>query len=105
MAGIDTEDTIRAAAALRSFDRPVLIIWAPEDRFFKGGASPSAWRPHPGRADRADRRQLRVHADRSGRAHRDLILDLVRWTPAASETAQRAGGGTYRATAARSPRD
>jgi pimeloyl-ACP methyl ester carboxylesterase len=27
--------TIEAAAKLRSFDRPTLIAWAPEDRFFK----------------------------------------------------------------------
>jgi len=35
MAGVDPRDTIAVAAALRSFDRPTLVIWAAEDRFFK----------------------------------------------------------------------
>jgi pimeloyl-ACP methyl ester carboxylesterase len=33
--GISKRQTLEAAARLRSFDRPVLIAWAPEDRFFK----------------------------------------------------------------------
>jgi pimeloyl-ACP methyl ester carboxylesterase len=33
--GISNRQTIEAAERLRSFDRPVLIAWAPEDRFFK----------------------------------------------------------------------
>jgi pimeloyl-ACP methyl ester carboxylesterase len=33
--GISTQQTLAAAARLRSFGRPVLIAWAPEDRFFK----------------------------------------------------------------------
>ncbi len=32
---ISNRYTIEAAEKLRSFDRPVLIAWAPEDRFFK----------------------------------------------------------------------
>ncbi|MEA2390405.1 MAG: hypothetical protein QOK31_514 [Solirubrobacteraceae bacterium] len=32
--GIDSRFTIEAAERLRGFDRPVLIAWAPEDRFF-----------------------------------------------------------------------
>jgi pimeloyl-ACP methyl ester carboxylesterase len=32
---IDPRDTIAAAQKLRSFDRPTLLAWAPEDRFFK----------------------------------------------------------------------
>ncbi len=32
---ISTHYTIEAAEKLRSFDRPTLIAWAPEDRFFK----------------------------------------------------------------------
>ncbi|WP_433473690.1 alpha/beta fold hydrolase [Spirillospora sp. CA-142024] len=31
---VDTADTLRAAARLRSFDRPVLLAWATEDRVF-----------------------------------------------------------------------
>lgn len=31
---IDKRDTLQAAARLSEFDRPVLIAWAPEDRFF-----------------------------------------------------------------------
>ena len=31
---IDKRDTLAAAAQLGEFDRPVLIAWAPEDRFF-----------------------------------------------------------------------
>jgi pimeloyl-ACP methyl ester carboxylesterase len=33
--GIDSKDTLAAAEKLRDFDRPTLIAWAPEDRFFK----------------------------------------------------------------------
>jgi pimeloyl-ACP methyl ester carboxylesterase len=32
--GIRSSDTIGAARALRSFERPALIAWAPEDRYF-----------------------------------------------------------------------
>lgn len=32
--GIHASDTIRAAEELRTFDRPTLIAWAPEDRVF-----------------------------------------------------------------------
>lgn len=32
--GLDTADTLAAAEKLRAFDRPVLLAWAPEDRFF-----------------------------------------------------------------------
>jgi pimeloyl-ACP methyl ester carboxylesterase len=34
LAGIDPRFTIEAAERLPGFDRPVLIAWAPEDRFF-----------------------------------------------------------------------
>jgi pimeloyl-ACP methyl ester carboxylesterase len=33
--GVSKRQTIEAAARLRTFDRPVLIAWAPDDRFFK----------------------------------------------------------------------
>src|SRR5215216_5478428 len=33
--GIDNRYTLEAAERLRDFDRPTLIAWAPEDRFFK----------------------------------------------------------------------
>jgi pimeloyl-ACP methyl ester carboxylesterase len=33
--GIDKRYTLEAAERLREFDRPTLIAWAPEDRFFK----------------------------------------------------------------------
>jgi pimeloyl-ACP methyl ester carboxylesterase len=33
--GISKRQTLEAAERLRSFDRPVLLAWAPEDRFFK----------------------------------------------------------------------
>ncbi len=33
--GISSRQTIEAAERLRDFDRPTLIAWAPEDRFFK----------------------------------------------------------------------
>ena len=32
--GVDTRYTLEAAEKLRGFDRPVLLAWAPEDRFF-----------------------------------------------------------------------
>jgi pimeloyl-ACP methyl ester carboxylesterase len=34
MLGVDPADTIAAAEKLREFDRPALLAWAPEDRFF-----------------------------------------------------------------------
>ena len=34
-AGAHKRHTIEAAERLKSFDRPVLLAWAPEDRFFK----------------------------------------------------------------------
>jgi pimeloyl-ACP methyl ester carboxylesterase len=33
--GISSRQTIEAAERLRGFERPTLIAWAPEDRFFK----------------------------------------------------------------------
>jgi pimeloyl-ACP methyl ester carboxylesterase len=33
--GVSKKQTLAAAESLRSFDRPVLLAWAPEDRFFK----------------------------------------------------------------------
>ena len=33
--GVNKRHTLEAAERLRSFDRPVRFIWAPEDRFFK----------------------------------------------------------------------
>jgi pimeloyl-ACP methyl ester carboxylesterase len=33
--GVHKRQTLDAAERLRSFDRPVLLAWAPEDRFFK----------------------------------------------------------------------
>ena len=35
MRQISSRDTLEAAAKLRAFDRPTLLAWAPEDRFFK----------------------------------------------------------------------
>jgi pimeloyl-ACP methyl ester carboxylesterase len=32
--GIDAQDTIRAAEQLRTFDRPILLAWGTDDRFF-----------------------------------------------------------------------
>lgn len=34
LVAIDKADTLAAAERLRSFDRPVLLAWAPDDRFF-----------------------------------------------------------------------
>jgi pimeloyl-ACP methyl ester carboxylesterase len=34
LAAVDARETVAAAERLRSFDRPTLIAWAPEDRFF-----------------------------------------------------------------------
>ena len=33
--GLDKRYTLEAAEKLRHFDRPALLAWAPEDRFFK----------------------------------------------------------------------
>jgi pimeloyl-ACP methyl ester carboxylesterase len=35
MRGIDKRHTLEAATHFAEFDKPVLIAWAPEDRFFK----------------------------------------------------------------------
>ena len=33
--GVDKRYTLEAAERFRDFEKPVLIAWAPEDRFFK----------------------------------------------------------------------
>ena len=38
LAAIDKADTLAAAEKLRLFDRPVLLAWAPQDRFFTSEA-------------------------------------------------------------------
>ena len=93
LAGVDKRDTIAAAERLRSFDRPALIMWAPEDRFFKQRFAERLASDIPGaRIERIDDSYAFTPIDQPGRTA-DLILDLVRSTAAANGTAQRAGTG------------
>jgi pimeloyl-ACP methyl ester carboxylesterase len=86
--GIDKRYTLEAAELLRSFDRPTLIAWAPEDRFFKianaerlAAAIPNA------RLERIDDSYAFVPEDQPDRLT-ELISEFIGSTqPAKSETA------------------
>ena len=43
LAGLDPKYTLDAAARLTAFDKPVLIAWSTDDRFFPR-STPSGWR-------------------------------------------------------------
>ena len=64
LAGIDKRHTLEAAERLRSFDRPTLLAWAPEDKVFPFAhaerfAELAARRAHRARRGRADLRLAR----------------------------------------------
>jgi pimeloyl-ACP methyl ester carboxylesterase len=84
--GVSNRYTIEAAERLRSFDRPTLIAWAPEDRFFKfryaerlAAAIPNA------RLERIDDSYTYVSEDQPERLA-GLIREFVRDTSATEVT-------------------
>ncbi len=85
MAAVDPRDTIRAAHELRAFDRPTLIIWAPEDRFFKQRFAERLASDIPGaRIECIEDSYAFTPIDQPERTA-DLIVDLIRATPAAPD--------------------
>ncbi len=93
LAGIDKADTIRAAKELGSFDRPALVIWAPEDRFFKQRFAERLAGDIPGaRIERIDDSYAFTPIDQPERTA-ELIIDLVRATPAERDTGAAATAG------------
>jgi pimeloyl-ACP methyl ester carboxylesterase len=76
--GIDSQQTLDAAARLRSFGRPVLLAWAPEDRFFKLRYAERLARDIPGaRLERIDDSLTFVPVDQPERTA-ELIAGCVR---------------------------
>jgi pimeloyl-ACP methyl ester carboxylesterase len=89
--GISNRQTIEAAELLRRFDRPTLIAWAREDRFFKLGFAKRLAADIPdARLVEIDDALTFVPEDQPERLA-ELIADFVRETPA---TASRAGAGS-----------
>jgi pimeloyl-ACP methyl ester carboxylesterase len=78
--GISKRQTLDAAARLRSFGRPVLIAWAPEDRFFKLRYAERLAAEIPGaRLERIDDALTFVPVDQPQRTA-ELIAGFVRET-------------------------
>lgn len=93
LAGIDKADTIRAAEELRAFDRPALIIWTPEDRFFKQRFAERLAADIPGsRIERIDDSYAFTPIDQPERTA-ELIVELIRDTPLAVSAAPAAARG------------
>ena len=81
MAGVDTGQLVRAAAALRSA-APALVMWAAEDRFFKQRFAERLAAEIPGaRIERIDDSYAFTPIDQPERTA-ELIVDFVRATPA-----------------------
>jgi pimeloyl-ACP methyl ester carboxylesterase len=82
--GIDPQQTLDAAARLRSFGRPVLLAWAPEDRFFKLRYAERLAREIPGaRLERIADALTFVPVDQPERTA-ELIAGFVRETASAA---------------------
>jgi pimeloyl-ACP methyl ester carboxylesterase len=78
--GISKHQTLAAAERLRSFGRPVLIAWAPEDRFFKLRYAERLAAEIPGaRLERIDDALTFVPVDQPQRTA-ELIAGFVRET-------------------------
>jgi pimeloyl-ACP methyl ester carboxylesterase len=78
--GISTRQTLSAAERLRTFGRPVLIAWAPEDRFFKLRYAERLAAEIPGaRLERIDDALTFVPVDQPRRTA-ELIAGFVRET-------------------------
>jgi pimeloyl-ACP methyl ester carboxylesterase len=76
--GISKRQTLAAAERLRSFGRPVLLAWAPEDRFFKLRYAERLAREIPGaRLERIEDSLAFVPVDQPRRTA-ELIADFVR---------------------------
>ena len=89
--GISNRQTIEAAELLHQFDRPTLIAWAREDRFFKLRFAKRLAADIPdARLVEIDDALTFVPEDQPERLA-ELIADFVRETPAA---ASRAGAGS-----------
>lgn len=81
MGAVNPRDTIRAAEALREFDRPALIMWAAEDRFFKQRFAERLAADIPGaRIERIDDSYAFTPIDQPERTA-ELIVDFIRATP------------------------
>lgn len=91
MAGIDPDQLVRAAVSLRAFDRPALIIWAAEDRFFKQRFAERLAADIPGaRIERVDDSYAFTPIDQPERTA-ELIADFVRATSVAGGGARVTG--------------
>jgi len=76
--GVDSADTLAAADKLREFDKPVLLAWAPEDRFFPiAHAERLAELVPNGRLERIEDARTFVAEDQPHRLA-DLIAGFVR---------------------------
>jgi pimeloyl-ACP methyl ester carboxylesterase len=75
---LDPKDTLDAAARLHAFDRPVLIAWAPEDRFFPFDHGQRLAKLFPqGRLERIEDSWSFVSEDQPERLA-ELVRDFVR---------------------------
>jgi pimeloyl-ACP methyl ester carboxylesterase len=83
MRGIDKRYTLEAAEHFAEFDKPVLIAWAPEDRFFKFARAERLARDFPNaRLERIEDSLTFVSVDQPQRLA-ELIAAFVR-QPAAT---------------------
>jgi pimeloyl-ACP methyl ester carboxylesterase len=81
MRGVDKRYTIQAAEQFAAFDKPVLIAWATEDRFFKLSSAERLARDFPNaRLERIDESLTFVSIDQPRRLA-DLVGDFVRSQP------------------------
>jgi pimeloyl-ACP methyl ester carboxylesterase len=84
--GVRKRQTMEAAQRLRSFDRPVLIAWAPDDRFFKLRYAERLASDIPtARLERIDDALTFVPVDQPGRTA-ELIAGFARETRAPLES-------------------
>jgi pimeloyl-ACP methyl ester carboxylesterase len=78
MRGVDKRYTLEAATHFAEFDKPVLIAWAPEDRFFKFGSAERLARDFPNaRLERIEDSRTFVSIDQPRRLA-DVIAQFVR---------------------------
>jgi pimeloyl-ACP methyl ester carboxylesterase len=78
MRGVNKRYTLEAATHFAEFDKPVLIAWAPEDRFFKFGSAERLARDFPNaRLERIEDSRTFVSIDQPRRLA-DVIAQFVR---------------------------
>jgi len=76
--GVDNRYTLEAARQFAQFDKPVLVAWAPEDRFFKFSSAERLARDFPNaRLERVEDSLTFVPVDQPGRLA-ELISAFVR---------------------------